>query len=191
MDEAIEFLRAFAEAEYRANRANYSEPDDEKLMQLIWAWDAMFAGDLRSGLSRPSGDPPELFASPDYVAATGRQQPRSIFAVARYQHGRTDLFRGWMGDTEHGRRGEGIRQNLYVARVEGELKVVSRYQACTSCRGAMTLPDGQRCSSCDGTGWIFRGGTEWRKLGRLLEVRKLQAPTDPLSQRTYDAIEQP
>jgi hypothetical protein len=70
-------------------------------------------------------------------------------------------------------------------------EVVARYQPCGTCHGAMKLASGERCSACDGAGWVFRGGTEWKKLGRLLETRKLAEPTDPYSKPAYEAIEDP
>lgn len=189
MDEAIEFLRAFVEAECRAERANYLEPDDKKFLALVWAWDAMFGGELRSGLSRPT-EPAELYASPDYVAAGARQRPRSIFAVARYRRDGTDLFRAWMGDTELGPRGESMPQTLYIERNQGKLKVVSVYRVCSACLGT-GIEDGERCSTCDAAGWLFRRGVEWSALGPPLEVRKLAPPSDALFEPAYDAIPQP
>ena len=191
IDEVIEFLHEFAEAECRANCASYAEPDDRKLVRLVGAWNPIFAGGLRSDLSRPDGNPPELYARPEHIAATARQKPRSIFAVARYQHGRAGLYRGWMGDTELGPRGEGMCQNLYVSREQGQLKVAARYEVCSNCLGAATLPDGQGCPACDGARWFHCGGTQWHVPGRILEIRKLQAPTDPRYQRAYDAIGEP
>jgi hypothetical protein len=188
MDDVIEFLRSLVDAEYRARRANFGEPDDDKFLTLVRAWDAMFGGDLRSGLSRPHDEPAAKYTSEKNVAAAGRQRARSIFAVARYKHGGTDLYRAWMGDTELRRGVEGIPENFYVARDGGALKVVALYMVCSKCFGAATLPDGETCPSCDGTGWVHRRGTEWGDLGPILELRKLQAPTDPRYQRAYEAL---
>jgi len=189
MDEVIEFLRSATEAELRANRANYSEPDDKKLRQQINEWDRFFSAGLTSGLSRPTGDPPELFASPDYVAAAARQHRRTLFAVARYQaaDGR-EVFRAWLGTPEVGRRGEGMRQSLCVVRESGDLKIVSRYQVCSQCSGARSV-SGEPCDSCDGTGWFFRGGIDFGDMGRPLELRKLEAPSDPQYRDAYEALD--
>ena len=186
MDQVIAFLTAFTGAEYRARCANYIEPDDKKFIKLVWEWDAMFTGKyLRSGLSRPDSDP-SLYASADYVAAAAKQQPRSIFAVARYQHGRTDLYRAWLGNTELGRRGEGMYQNLYVAHQQDQLKIVSVYPVCYGCHGT------GNCTNHCFYGWDrdHARGTKWRSLGRRLEVQKLQAPSDPLFQPAYHLIEE-
>lgn len=188
MDDVIEFLRTLVDAEYRARLANFTEPDDDKFRKLVQAWDAMFGGDLRSGLSRPHDEPASKYTSPKNVAAAERQHARSIFAVARYKHGQTDVYRAWMGDTELRRAIEGMPENFYVARNGGALEIVSLYMVCGKCYGAATLPDGQRCPSCDATGWVHRRGTQWDDLGPILELRKLQAPTDPRYQRAYDAI---
>lgn len=189
MDEAIAFLRSATEAELRANRANYSEPDDQKLRQLINDWDKMFSAGLASGLSRPSGDPPELFVSEDYVAAAQRQHQRTLFAVARFAtpDGR-DVFRGWLGATELGRRGESMRQSLCVVQESGAWKIVTRFQVCNQCQGARSVA-GALCDSCDGDGWFFRGGIDFGDLGHPLELRKLEAPSDLLYLPAYDALD--
>jgi hypothetical protein len=114
--------------------------------------------------------------------------PRTVFAVARYERAKAPLYRGWMGDTSLGPRGESLTQNLYVAKVDDELKIVSRYRRCSACLGTMKLPNGKKCPDCKGAGWEHRGGTKLGKLGAAKEIRKLAKPSDPMSKALYDAI---
>lgn len=188
MNEILRFLQAFAVTECRAIQAKFTEPDDEKFHQRVAAWGAMCSGDLRAGLDRPAGEPLVRYASADHLAAAARQQPRSVFAIARHRAHQTDLYRGWMGDTERGPRGEAMRESVYVARGAGPLQVVARYEVCDDCLGAKAHRRGERCRTCDGIGWFHRGGTPWLGLVRLLELRKLGPPTDQRYRRGYDAI---
>jgi hypothetical protein len=110
--------------------------------------------------------------------------------VARYEQGRVDVCRAWMGDTELGPRGEGMPQNLYVQKDNGELKVASIYIVCNHCMGSGWLGPGQGCPHCD-HGWEYRLGIQWKKLGRIIEIRKLQEPSDPMYKAAYAAIERP
>lgn len=190
MEAVLKFLREFAEAECRARRAMILERDDKKLLKLIRAWDAMYSG-LRSGLSRAEGLPSKFFEAPSQIAEAENTKPRTVFAVARYTHGKADLYRAWMGDTELGPRGESLTQNLYVTEVEDELKVVSQYKRCSTCLGAMKLQNGKDCPDCRATGWEHMNGAEIEKLGPVREVRKLAKPSDPMSEPLYDAIEDP
>jgi hypothetical protein len=190
MEAVLKFLRDFANAECRAQRAMILERDDKKLKKLISAWDAMHSG-LRSGLSRPENLPSEVFEEPSQIEEAENTKPRTVFAVARYKQGKADLYRAWMGDTSLGPRGESLTQNLYVADVEGDLKVVSRYRRCSTCLGTLKLPNGKKCPECWGQGWEHRGGVEIKKLGAAKEVRKLAEPSDPMSKPLYDAIEEP
>jgi hypothetical protein len=190
MDEAIELLRRFVELECRARQANYTEPDDRKFLELVRAWDKLYGGELRSGLSRPTA-PAATYADPDHVAAGARQRPRTIFAVARYQLDGSDVYRAWMGDTELGRRGESMPQSFYLTSGDGGLKVVAIYRVCSACLGT-GIEDGEPCSTCGEAGWLHGRGVEWPPLGAPLEVRKLAPPpSDPLFKPAYEAIPQP
>lgn len=186
MEEAIEFLRRYVALECRAQRAKLTEPDHRAFIELVWELDKLYGGPLRSGVSRPN-QPAAVYASPDYVAAAMRERPRSIFAVARYRPDGDDVYRAWLGDTELGRRGESMPENVYVAREGGDLKVLAVHRVCSGCRGT-GVDAGEPCSICGTTGWLHLRGIEWPELGPPLEVRRLAVPSDPLSKPAYDAI---
>lgn len=190
MEDVLAFLQAFTEAERRAMHASFAEPDDQKFLALVWAWDEMFGGSLESGLSRLMDQPASAYASEKKLAAAARQQARPVFALARYLHDGNSLYRAWLGHEEPGPRGEGMFQNLYITGDPDKLKVVSVYRICVSCLGSC-VADGEPCVGCDGSGWVYRRGVEWPPLGAPLEVRKLMAPTDPRYDAAYQAIPSP
>jgi hypothetical protein len=189
LDEVQKFLIEVAEGEHQAERAKLREPDVRKFMKLVWSLDAMYGGEITSGISRPEEEP-ELYASDDNVAAAAALQPRSLFAVARYEHDEGELYRGWLGDTGVGRYGEGMRRGFYVMRVEGALKIVTRLVICSGCKGAGVREEAP-CPSCEGEGWIFRGGRELDDLGPMVELRKLKPPSDERYHRGYERIQLP
>lgn len=190
IDEGLEFMKAVADAEYRARRAMLIEPDDKKFVKLRKEWDALYSGDMRSGLSRPLNRPPAHYKESKRVNAAKELQPRKVFAVARYKRGKSDVYRASMGLNEHGPRGDGMLDNFYAEEVDGELKIVAHYRACLTCFGAGASREGKKCTACKGAGWTFEAGEKMTKLGAPLEVVKLAAPTDPVSKPAYDAIEE-
>jgi hypothetical protein len=58
---------------------------------------------------------------------------------------------------------------------------------CSGCYGT-GRENGETCETCGGPGWVAHRGTDWPELGEALEVRKLERPTDPITQPCYDAI---
>ncbi len=187
MEEELDFSRGVAKAEQATRRAMYTEPDDRKFLLLVRELDAMYAGALRSGLSR-ADKPAEIYASKSYVDAAARQHARTIFAIARHQSDDTELFRVWMGDTEVGEYGEGMCQGFYVMKVEGAFKIVTRLYICDGCLGAGKQDDESTCRMCEATGWLHDGGMEWPDIEEPIELHKLQAPSDKRYQRGYEAI---
>jgi hypothetical protein len=188
MNEPLAFLRAFTEAEHRASHTSNAEADDRQPPHPAMDDSDMVSGDLRARLNRRRGGLVSQPTGMDCVAITIPQQRCSIFAIARYRHGGTDVYRAWVGGIEPGRRGEGMRENLYVSRENSRLKVVARYAVCSDCLGAGTHRSGVACAACDGAGWFHRGGRRWLALGRMLELRKLGPPSDQRYRRGYDAI---
>jgi hypothetical protein len=189
LSEAVEFLRAATDAELQARRAKRLEPDEKKFMKLVARFDAMRASGMASGISRPE-KPRAYYTAPEQKKAAAKLQARTLFAAARYQQGKNDLYRAWLGPTEVGPRGDGLYQNLFVAVEAGALKIVAEYTVCFACFGALKLKDGADCSDCSG-GWRFDAGKKISKLGAVREVRRLIAPTDPLTKPAYALITDP
>jgi hypothetical protein len=187
IEEELDFSRGVAKAEQATRRAMYTEPDDRKFLLLVRALDAMYAGALRSGLSRADKSA-ETYASKSYVDAAAHQHARTIFALARYQSDDKEICRVWMGDTEVRDHGEGMRQGFYIMKLDGDFKIVTHLYICDGCLGAGTREDESECRMCESTGWLHDGGMEWPDLGQPLELHKLEAPSDKRYQRGYEAI---
>lgn len=192
MDDVIDFLRAFADDYRDARRAQYVEPDDVVIRMRR-------AGEARYGYLPVHGGQGGDTGDPVYVAASQRQVSTEVHAVARYDNvepafydwldnGETrtelDLYRAWMGDAEPRRRGTAMRITLFVLRRETGLRIVADYRVCSGCFGV-------GCRSCEDIGWYDNRDTPWPRLGPCREVRRLIAPTDPLSVPAYDAIHEP
>jgi hypothetical protein len=140
---------------------------------------------------RPTRRPASFYNAPERVDAAKKLHERTLFAVVRYEVADGELCRGWIGNAFRGENGEGILDNYYVAADdEAALKIVTRYRVCFKCDGA-ELVDGKPCTGCAGLGWTFDGGAKLKKLGRVLEVRKLEPPSDPGSTVAYAIIEEP
>jgi hypothetical protein len=187
VDDALRFLLEIAEAEYLTRRAMLIEPDDKAFQQLAWKWDAMYTGDIRSGLSRPDM-PTSVYARDENIEVAKHLHRRSIFAVLRHQHDEGELYRACMGDTESGEYGEGMCQGFYLKEEGGALKIVTRLYICIRCYGAGMRRDQAGCGMCEGTGWLHDGGMEWPDLEDAIEIRKLQAPSDERYRQGYEAI---
>lgn len=188
LSEVLEYLHAVARAELDVRRAVHIEPSERKFGAMLSTYNELIG--RRSGISRAFGEPAAYFKTPEQAEAAAQLQPRSVFAVARYRQGKKELFRGWLGDTELGHRGEGMVQNLFLNPNEGRLKVVAEYGICYTCMGALRLQDGEDCQDCTG-GWVFEFGTHIRKMGKVVEVLRLQEPSDPLYKPAYALITDP
>lgn len=189
MSEVLEYVKEVVDAEHKARRAKLVEPDDKKFFKLVKDYDALLGG-VKSGISRPHDEPASEYTSKDAKESAASLQMRSVFALARYQEGKGDLYRAWIGDTEEGPRGEAMTENLFISEKKDGPQVVARYSVCFTCMGSMKTRDGDDCPDCSG-GWAFDGGTKIKKLGKVLEVKKVKAPTDKLSKPAYDLITDP
>jgi hypothetical protein len=190
MREVLEFLRATAKEEVRLQKALFTEPDDKKFVAMVRAYDARFSGDLRSGMSRPTRMPASYYKDPEQLNEAKKFHERSVFAVVRYEYGDGELYRAFMGELFRGDNGEDIDDNYYVTEDAGAPKITTRYTKCFNCNGA-ELIGGKHCPECKGLGWKFDGGAKLKKLGRVLEIKKLGPPSDRDTKVAYDLIDEP
>jgi hypothetical protein len=171
MDEVIEFLERYAKAENQAYAASLLEADRARFDAKVERAQAFYWNDpdatLLLSLAQVS-DAGDEDAYPDEKKEKGRR----IFLVRRYEHPKLgDLYAAW---TSPPRPGDTVTYGeiLYVARKEGDLKIVSVYQK------GMPGPD---------RAWEYRGGEEIKKPGKAVEVRKLLPPEMPDDRADYDA----
>ncbi len=185
----VAFARWAAEAELRALHAEIVEPDDDKFRKVVGEWDAMFSGpNTGSGIRRPGDAPASKYQTPERAEAAADLKARSVFAVARYQQGKSAVYRAWMGDIEPRPLGEGILENLYIEEQEGSLKIVSRYYRCATCLGRTTRKSGEPCPDCGATGFEYGNGRHVSELETPVEVVTFAPPTDGRAKAAWDAI---
>lgn len=188
MDEVIAFLRDFIASDYEARLASY-QPDramhDEKRRKAESFLDPE-TGAISLGLAfawvDEKDDPEGANAIPQIIA---RKQPSILFLVRRYNHPVFgDLHRAYIDRGERA-RSTGYLWSLYVARTPRGLKIIARHGKCLTCRGSGQL-DGEPCYQCGGAGWNDLGGEAIGDPGPVVEVRRLEAPTDPQSLADYE-----
>jgi len=187
MDAVIPFIREFIRAEFEARRAMFTENDDAVFAACVQAADRFF--DSRAGgtdIGRPPGlseaakDPDSLEA-----AALDELRLRTLFIVRQYhvtEYG--DLFRGYVSSGMKARKSRYFH-SLFVARSAIGLAIIGRWGICVTCWGSGTVDD-RPCPTCVGSGWEPAGGMQIGQLGPVLDTRRLEAPTHPLSLADYN-----
>jgi hypothetical protein len=191
MNEAVDFFQRFIRAEYEMAEAAYGERDSSLYAKKLEAFEGFLKG-VRTPDSRVRGiDDLELGILGEDWFETGQQvleqlRPRTLFQVKQYLHPELgDVFRAYVSDSRafivdvYG-------ANLYAARVEGELRIISLYATCDECLMTGKV-DGRTCPECKGTGWRFLDGSRLDDPGKLVEVRKLQPPSSRQQREEYEA----
>lgn len=187
MDEVVEFIRRFIEKAHEAERAAYL-PDRAEFDARLRDADSSFdqtAGALGLNIAwgyKDDATDPEMADAGRQALA--RMRPAILFLVRRYAHPVFgDLYRAYI-DSGTKKRQTSYLYNLSVARRPDGLKIIARQGKCLTCRGSGQL-DGEACYQCGGTGWEDLGGEQLGDLGPAVEVRRLEAPTDPQSLADY------
>lgn len=190
MDDVIAFLGEFIAREVSARRSVYTEPDDAAFEATVRAVDELF--DPRAG-GIDIGRPPAFGATmletlgADAIRQTlATIRPRLLFLVRRYRHADMgDLYRGYVDaglDTVRTRYAESV----WVTSPSAQPVIVGRWRVCLTCLGAGSL-DGRACDSCAGAGWEPAGGLSIGNPGPVLDIRRLVAPSDPVSLADYES----
>jgi hypothetical protein len=180
MDEAVEFIRAFIKKEHEATLALYGERDEavfrQKVVEVLRCLDA--SERIQVGLTRPEPADKRWFRDGrDALAIT---VPRALFMVARYQHTiHGEIFRAYLGD-RLGFPRVSYSESLFYAHTPDGLRIVAQYPRCSECRGAAVIGD-EKCPECDSSGFSYLSGVRFAALGAPVELRKFQAPTEPVS----------
>jgi len=155
-----DFVHAFTEQETRTLVVERSERDTTEYLASMAALAKYCVPGL--GLSF-AGRRPIKPADPWFESeaqAASELQPRTLFQIEHYRHAAYgDLFRCILSGTDAG--ADAISCCLYVARVDGDLKVIAKYG---------TDPQG---------GWANRGGERIDEPGNLVAVRMFESPARP------------
>lgn len=175
MDETIAFVNRVIDAEYRALRASYTEPDDDAYLRLHREAEALFDNRpghvMALGFGRPPGESPERLA--ELAGAAEQFAPRTLFVVRRRRHPtRGDVFEAVVGPSRRSAAPQ-YDERWLVARVDGTPKVIARYARDRARR--------------DEPAWELVSGTDLTELGPALEVRRLTPPSKPAQRADWDA----
>lgn len=183
MERAVKEIRGFLELQRETEVALWSERDDAKLAAKIAELNTHYAGDLTTLLYRGPGKGAEWFKERKAEIADTRTAP--LFRVARYAHRKHgDLYAADVGTNLQD--DDSYFSRLYFAEVDGKLRVLSQYNRCQVCAGTGE-EGGKKCSECRGSGWNWRGGPRFARLGKAKEVARLQEPGPEADRAEYDA----
>ncbi len=167
MEKAISFIQAFIQHEHEGLIALYCERDKEAFKARKATVSQYYAPGITTMIDRPFKAADDWFK--DRAEAERLLRPRKLFQIKHYRHPKYgDLFRCYVSDTHP--RSDSYFSCLYVADVEGKLKIISRYNV-----------------DYDTNGWINRGGATITNPGKLIAVRKFLVPSNPEHLKEYES----
>jgi hypothetical protein len=166
MEDAINFIQAFIGKEYEALVAQWTERDDSIFEEKRNEVRQFYGAYLTPEVNRPEPVDNKWFKKgKKYLDMI---QPRVLFQVKQYEQPTLgNLYRCYVSTTQ--RDDNNYFSCLYIGNTEQGVKIVAQYN--TDFEG----------------GWNWRGGVKLDTLGKLIEVRKFQAPTDPENLKDYEA----
>jgi len=166
MEDAINFIKQFIDEEYEALVAQWTEHDNSVFKTKRRELNRFYGPDITPEINRPRSVDKRWFEkAKKYLDMI---QPRILFQVKQYEHPTLgNLYRCYVSTTQ--RSNSTYFACLYVAHTEQGLKIVAQYN--TDFEG----------------GWDWSGGVKLETLGKLIEVRKFQAPTEPENLKEYEA----
>ncbi len=159
----------YLELDYAAELSRYSEADD-KFGPKLAALNELFADDIKlaSAISRPRNLSAADLAE-QKRAHFGNVSKRKLFGIDDYVEPRfghvfaCHLSDPWANASD-------IRSNVfYLAKIEGDLKIVSWDGICSECQGAGYFGN-RPCPRCNGAKWLHMDGATLA-LGELVKSR--------------------
>jgi hypothetical protein len=180
MMEVLEVVQQFIQRDCETRLAFYTEPDNEAYQKTLAELERFYA--LEEGVHTGFGHRRKLTDQWQRMREKmgGRVAPRVLFQVKKYESPEArELFRVYLsGEFKHDQQGYG--QIVSLEQTEAGLRIISIDGRCLSCMGRGKIGE-EQCTACGGTGWEHGSGRKLKELGRLVEVCKHQAPTDPTS----------
>ncbi len=162
MDEAMQVMRRFIDAEFEAVRAGYVDPDNDAVRAKEKGAEKFFhitpQTPMALGFGRGSATPEDLKDGERFL---NRIKPRTLFQVKHYRHPELgELHRFYASPWLVG-YSLGYGSSFFVAKVDGEWKIVSRY---APARGGEKVE------------WEHESGMRLTTLGELTGTEKLTPP---------------
>jgi len=182
MDTVIKILNDFLDDDWGLHQVFCTEKDQSAYTaartEFYWKWCKRVQIQNRSFYMEAAEKQLEL------------EQRRTLFQVKQYEGGEEGpIYRAYVGHyrVSSGPSGPSTRygQNWYLRAFDGEWKVFGLSQPCPDC-SSLGSSNGQSCTDCGGEGWNWFA-TDRVKLGKLVDVRKIEAPTDRRHKQEYDS----
>ncbi len=186
MDQVVNFMRDFISAEYKTQRALYTEQDDAAFQTHLDNLQDFYAPAMEPEVRPPfAGRDAAYFAAAKDTLDT--VQPRVLFQIKHYKHPKLgDFYRIYVTDKIRVGKKATYFANLYVMDKKGKLQITAKYIICLDCEGTGKIND-KRCPECKGKGWEHFGGIKIPVLAAPIEVRKLHKPDNPVHLAEYEA----
>ncbi len=176
MNEVLQFIDAFLEAEYRAVVAQYTERDQARCDEQMAKLAAFAAPDVEVVIGhRPLHPDEKFFEIGDEKMQKGEFGKRTLFQVKLYEHATLGhLYRVYVGPDDVFPQAPTYAANLFVTEIGGDLKIVSVYKF----NRRFPQRKGYRYFTDHGLAWNHSSGAEITALGTPAAVLKFQAPRD-------------
>ena len=176
MDDAVDLVNRFIEAEHRAVVATHAEPDDEAVARATAEAEAFLHSEPGSIVGLGFGRPPGMSSADlEPLAATADQLvPRPLFAVASFDHGGRTVYRAFVG-SQRDAEGYEYDLSLNIAPAEGALRIVGK---------TAVDPFGPE----DELRWEAAGGEQFPDDLPVADVRPFRRPLNPVHAAHYDGL---
>jgi hypothetical protein len=174
VEKVIKFIRKYCEEDYRVTLARLTERDYDKYERRRARITPYFLSGVDDGQRRHPDTSDAWFKTSEKRVKDGALTKRKLFQVKLYRHPLFNkLYRAYLGPNKIYPNDPIYDLNLFIAEMDGTLKIVSRYMF-------NRFPKRQSSAyiSDNGLLWNYESGKKIDTLGTLLQVRKFQAPDD-------------
>lgn len=167
MNEYVDFVNAWLDAETVSTRTKYTERDMLKLAIGISKPKKMFKKGVETTYGRSFKMSDAFWESAEETLA--RHHRRPLYALVRHAGDIVVAYVGYQDSQMDGHLG----QRYVIGRVDGEPKFVAWESRCSTCvaQGA----DAPSCSECQGRGWTPYRGSDRVALGDVIEVKRFDS----------------
>jgi hypothetical protein len=175
MNEILEFLNRYLDAEYEAYKLDIVAKDAESVFEAFTAMNKEYfaKADIQELSHYLHGKNPRPTPE-DRKARKAELQRRPLFKISRYGKGKTELYRGYIGFLANDM--DATYWNTFFVRKGTKPKIVSSYR----------IAPGFSSGKIE---WEWQGGEKIviAKLGKPVEILKIQAPVEKACLADYNS----
>lgn len=177
MNDVLEFVNRYLDEEFEAHKLDCVATDSDPVYAALAKMEEKYFakhGILPLHEYLHAGNPPTV---QEQKTRRAEIQRRPLFKIARYGKGKSELYRAYMGSCMKSEE-ESYYQTLF-ARKQPKLRIVAVYQLAPGLWSSGHLD------------WEVMGGEKFvvKKLGRPIEVMRLEPPAEKTSLGDYNADE--